>query len=75
MFGFQRIGDLIGRPRYARHVTVGCSGGRTTLAAKAYSTTTPQHVLASPVPSSGYDPAFAYEIGIIIQDGIKRMYR
>jgi len=78
MFGFQRIGDLIwaaGDSR-ARGFLLGGTAGRTTLAGEGL-----QHqdgnsqlfALAYPNVVS-YDPAFAYEIAVIIQDGIKRMY-
>jgi pyruvate dehydrogenase E1 component len=78
MFGFQRIGDLIwaAADMRTRGFLVGGTAGRTTLAGEGL-----QHqdghslVLALTVPNCmAYDPAFAYEIAIIIQDGIKRMY-
>ena len=78
MFGFQRIGDLIwaaGDSR-TRGFMLGGTSGRTTLAGEGL-----QHqdgnsqLLAYPVPNLvAYDPAFAYEIAVIIQDGIRRMY-
>ena len=78
MFGFQRIGDLIwaaGDSR-TRGFLLGGTAGRTTLAGEGL-----QHqdgnsqMLAYPVPNIvAYDPAFAYEIAVIIQDGIRRMY-
>ncbi len=78
MFGFQRIGDLIwaaGDSR-ARGFLLGGTSGRTTLAGEGL-----QHqdgnsqlfALAYPNVVS-YDPAFAFEIAVIIEDGIKRMY-
>ena len=78
MFGFQRIGDLIwaaGDSR-TRGFLLGGTSGRTTLAGEGL-----QHQdgnsqlfsLAYPNCVS-YDPAFAYEIAVIIEDGIKRMY-
>ena len=78
MFGFQRIGDLIwaaGDSR-ARGFLLGGTAGRTTLAGEGL-----QHqdgnsqlfALAYPNVVS-YDPAFAFEIAVIIEDGIKRMY-
>ncbi|MBZ5611123.1 MAG: pyruvate dehydrogenase (acetyl-transferring), homodimeric type [Acidobacteriia bacterium] len=79
MFGFQRIGDLIWAFADARGkgFLVGGTGGRTTLAGEGL-----QHldghslVHASTVPTChSYDPAFAYEIAIIVQDGIRRMYQ
>jgi len=78
MFGFQRIGDLIwaaGDSR-ARGFLLGGTAGRTTLAGEGL-----QHqdghsqLLAYPVPNViAYDPAFAYEIAVIIEEGIRRMY-
>jgi pyruvate dehydrogenase E1 component len=78
MFGLQRIGDLIwaAADMRCRGFLIGGTAGRTTLAGEGL-----QHqdghslVLALSVPNlMTYDPAFAYEIAIIIQDGIKRMY-
>ncbi|MGF1618345.1 MAG: pyruvate dehydrogenase (acetyl-transferring), homodimeric type [Acidimicrobiia bacterium] len=78
MFGFQRVGDLIwaAADARARGFLLGATAGRTTLAGEGL-----QHqdghslVLASTVPvCETYDPAFAYEVGTIIEDGIKRMY-
>ena len=78
MFGFQRIGDSIwaaGDSR-SRGFLIGCTAGRTTLAGEGL-----QHqdghspLLASTVPNViAYDPAFAYEIAVIVRDGIRRMY-
>jgi pyruvate dehydrogenase E1 component len=78
MFGFQRIGDLIwaaGDMR-CRGFLVGGTAGRTTLAGEGLQHQDGHsHVLALPVPNLlAYDPAFAYEIAVIIQDGIRRMY-
>jgi pyruvate dehydrogenase E1 component len=78
MFGFQRIGDLIwaAADMRTRGFLVGGTAGRTTLAGEGL-----QHqdghtqVQALVVPNClAYDPAFAYEIAIIIEDGIRRMY-
>jgi pyruvate dehydrogenase E1 component len=78
MFGFQRIGDLIwaAADQRTRGFLVGGTAGRTTLAGEGLQHQDGHsHVLALPVPNLlAYDPAFAYEIAIIIQDGIKRMY-
>jgi pyruvate dehydrogenase E1 component len=78
MFGFQRIGDLIwaAADMRCRGFLVGGTAGRTTLAGEGLQHQDGHsHVLALPVPNLlCYDPAFAYEIAIIIQDGIKRMY-
>jgi pyruvate dehydrogenase E1 component len=79
MFGFQRVGDLIwsAADARARGFLLGATAGRTTLLGEGL-----QHqdghslVLASTVPvCQAYDPAFAYEMGVIIEDGLKRMYR
>jgi pyruvate dehydrogenase E1 component len=79
MFGFQRVGDLIWAFADARGkgFLMGGTAGRTTLAGEGL-----QHqdghslVLASTVPTcTAYDPAYAYEIAVIIQDGIRRMYQ
>jgi pyruvate dehydrogenase E1 component len=78
MFGFQRIGDLIwaAADLRTRGFLVGGTAGRTTLAGEGLQHQDGHsHVLALPVPNLlAYDPAFAYEIAVIIQDGIKRMY-
>jgi pyruvate dehydrogenase complex dehydrogenase (E1) component len=78
MFGFQRIGDLIwaAADMRCRGFLVGGTAGRTTLAGEGLQHQDGHsHVLALPVPNLlAYDPAFAYEIAIIIQDGIRRMY-
>ena len=78
MFGFQRIGDLIwaAADMRCRGFLVGGTAGRTTLAGEGLQHQDGHsHVLALPVPNLlAYDPSFAYEIAVIIQDGIKRMY-
>jgi len=78
MFGFQRIGDLIwaAADMRTRGFLVGGTAGRTTLAGEGLQHQDGHsHVLALAVPNLlAYDPAFAYEIAIIIQDGIRRMY-
>ena len=78
MFGFQRIGDLIwaAADMRCRGFLVGGTAGRTTLAGEGLQHQDGHsHVLALAVPNLlAYDPAFAYEIAVIIQDGIKRMY-
>jgi len=78
MFGFQRIGDLVwaaGDMR-CKGFMVGGTSGRTTLAGEGLQHQDGHsHLLAYPVPNlKAYDPAFAYEIAVIIQDGIRRMY-
>jgi pyruvate dehydrogenase E1 component len=79
MFGLQRVGDLVwaaGDLR-ARGFLLGGTAGRTTLAGEGLQHQDGNsHVLAMPVPNLvAYDPAFAYELAIIIQDGIRRMYQ
>ncbi|MDQ1373156.1 MAG: pyruvate dehydrogenase component, partial [Actinomycetota bacterium] len=78
MFGFQRTGDLIwaaGDAR-ARGFLLGATAGRTTLNGEGLQHEDGHsHVLASTVPNlAAYDPAFAYEVATITQDGIRRMY-
>ncbi|MCL6481625.1 MAG: pyruvate dehydrogenase (acetyl-transferring), homodimeric type [Firmicutes bacterium] len=79
MFGFQRIGDLIwaAADSRARGFLIGGTAGRTTLAGEGLQHQDGHsHVLALAVPNLRcYDPAFAYEIAVIIEDGIQRMYR
>jgi len=79
MFGFQRIGDLAwaAGDMCARGFLIGGTAGRTTLAGEGL-----QHqdghspVLASTIPNCvSYDPAYAYEMAVIVQDGLRRMYR
>jgi pyruvate dehydrogenase E1 component len=79
MFGFQRVGDLIwaAADSRCRGFLLGGTAGRTTLAGEGL-----QHqdgnsqLLAYPVPNClAYDPAFAYELAVIIEDGIRRMYK
>jgi len=78
MFGFQRVGDFIwaaGDMR-SRGFLVGATAGRTTLAGEGL-----QHqdghsqLVATTIPNCrAYDPTFAYELAVIIQDGMQRMY-
>ncbi len=78
MFGFQRVGDLIWQAcdMQAKGFLVGATSGRTTLAGEGLQHQDGHsHVLAlAPSTVKAYDPAFAYELGVIIQDGIRRMY-
>lgn len=79
MFGLQRIGDLVwaaGDIR-CRGFLIGATAGRTTLAGEGLQHQDGHsHVLASNVPNlMAYDPSFAFEIAVIIQDGIRRMYK
>jgi pyruvate dehydrogenase E1 component len=79
MFGFQRIGDLIWAAGDARTrgFLVGGTSGRTTLAGEGLQHQDGNsHLLAYPVPNlRAFDPAFAYEIAVIVRDGIRRMYK
>jgi pyruvate dehydrogenase E1 component len=79
MFGFQRIGDLIwlAADMRTRGFLLGGTAGRTTLNGEGLQHEDGHsHVLASTVPNLlTYDPAFAYELGVILQDGIRRMYQ
>ncbi len=77
MFGFQRIGDFIwaGGDQQARGFLIGGTAGRTTLAGEGL-----QHqdghslINAATVPNCiSYDPTYAYELAVIIQDGLRRM--
>jgi pyruvate dehydrogenase E1 component len=78
MFGFQRIGDLIwaASDMRVRGFLVGGTAGRTTLSGEGLQHEDGHsHVLASTVPTVlAYDPAFGYEIAVIVQEGIRRMY-
>ena len=78
MFGFQRVGDLCwaaGDMR-ARGFLIGGTSGRTTLNGEGLQHEDGHsHLLASTIPNCiGYDPTYAYELAVIIQDGLKRMY-
>lgn len=79
MFGFQRIGDLIwaAADMGCRGFLVGGTAGRTTLAGEGLQHQDGHsHLLAYAVPNlCAYDVAFAYELAVIIRDGIRRMYR
>ena len=79
MFGFQRVGDLCWAfaDLRGKGFLMGATAGRTTLLGEGL-----QHqdghspILSSVVPTCAtYDPAFAYELAVIIQDGIRRMYQ
>jgi pyruvate dehydrogenase E1 component len=78
MFGFQRIGDLIwlaGDIR-AKGFLLGATAGRTALNGEGLQHQDGHtHIMASTVPTLlSYDPAFGYEIAVIVADGMKRMY-
>jgi pyruvate dehydrogenase E1 component len=78
MFGFQRIGDLIwlNADARGRGFLIGATAGRTTLAGEGLQHQDGHsHVLASTVPTvRAYDPAYAHEIAVIVEEGIRRMY-
>ncbi|RMF85442.1 MAG: pyruvate dehydrogenase (acetyl-transferring), homodimeric type, partial [Nitrospinota bacterium] len=78
MFGFQRVGDLIWAAGDARcrGFLVGGTSGRTTLAGEGLQHQDGHsHLFAYAVPNlRAYDPAFAYELAVIIRDGLQRMY-
>ena len=78
MFGLQRVGDLCWLAGDARckGFLMGGTAGRTTLAGEGLQHQDGHsHVLALPIPNLvAYDPAFAYELAVIIEDGIRRMY-
>jgi pyruvate dehydrogenase E1 component len=78
MFGFQRVGDLIwaaGDSR-TRGFMIGGTAGRTTLAGEGLQHQDGNsHLFAAAYPTClAYDPAFAYEIAVIVEDGIRRMF-
>jgi pyruvate dehydrogenase E1 component len=78
MFGFQRVGDLIwsfGDQR-GRGFLLGATVGRTTLTGEGLQHCDGQsQVLSTTVPNCrAYDPAFAYEVAVLIREGIERMY-
>jgi pyruvate dehydrogenase E1 component len=78
MFGFQRIGDLIwaAADGKSKGFLLGATAGRTTLNGEGLQHQDGHsHLLASTVPTLlTYDAAFAYEVAVIIRDGLKRMY-
>ncbi len=78
MFGIQRIGDLVwlAADMRVRGFLVGGTAGRTTLAGEGLQHQDGNsHLLVYPYPTiRAYDPAFAYELAVIIRDGIKHMY-
>lgn len=78
MFGMQRVGDLVwaAADMRCRGFLLGATAGRTTLNGEGLQHQDGNsHLLAYPVPNlMAYDPAYAYEIEVIIRDGIRRMY-
>lgn len=79
MFGFQRVGDMIWAcsDTMARGFLLGGTAGRTTLNGEGLQHQDGHsHVIASTVPNMmNYDPAFAYELAVIVREGIERMYQ
>ena len=78
MFGLQRVGDLAwaAGDQRAKGFLCGGTAGRTTLAGEGLQHQDGHsHLLAYPIPNlRAYDPAFAYELAVIIREGIRRMY-
>ncbi|HDI3207644.1 TPA: pyruvate dehydrogenase (acetyl-transferring), homodimeric type [Vibrio cholerae] len=78
MFGFQRVGDMawMAGDQQARGFLLGATAGRTTLNGEGLQHEDGHsHILAGTVPNCiSYDPTFAYEVAVILQDGIRRMY-
>jgi len=79
MFGFQRVGDLAwaAGDQRARGFLIGGTAGRTTLNGEGL-----QHedghslILANTIPNCiSYDPTYGYEVAVIVQDGLRRMYQ
>jgi pyruvate dehydrogenase E1 component len=79
MFGYQRVGDLVwaAGDMQARGFLLGATAGRTTLAGEGLQHQDGhQHLMFRNVPNCySYDPTFAYELVVIVQDGLKRMYQ
>lgn len=78
MFGFQRVGDLIWAAGdcQAQGFLLGATAGRTTLNGEGLQHQDGHsHILAATVPNCiSYDPCFGYELAVIVQDGLRRMY-
>jgi pyruvate dehydrogenase E1 component len=78
MFGFQRVGDLIwaAADQRTRGFLMGGTAGRTTLNGEGLQHEDGHsHLMSATVPNCvSYDPAYAYELAVIIQDGLRRMY-
>jgi pyruvate dehydrogenase E1 component len=77
MFGFQRVGDLIwaAADQRTRGFLVGATSGRTTLGGEGLQHQDgTSHVVAATIPNCrAYDPAFAYEVAVIVEHGMRRM--
>lgn len=78
MFGFQRVGDLIwaAADQRARGFLLGGTAGRTTLNGEGLQHEDGHsHLMSATIPNcKSYDPTYAYELAVIIQDGLQRMY-
>lgn len=78
MFGFQRIGDLAwaAGDMQCQGFLIGATSGRTTLNGEGLQHQDGHsHILAGTIPNCvSYDPTYAYEMAVIVQDGLKRMY-
>ncbi len=78
MFGFQRIGDLAwaAGDSQARGFLIGATAGRTTLNGEGLQHQDGHsHILSGTIPNCiSYDPAYAYELAVIVQDGLRRMF-
>ncbi len=78
MFGFQRVGDMIwaAADMMCKGFLLGATAGRTTLNGEGLQHQDGHsHLIAQTVPAVvSYDPAFAYELAVIVHDGIRRMY-
>lgn len=79
MFGFQRTGDLAwaAADMQARGFLIGGTAGRTTLAGEGLQHQDGHsHIQAGLIPNCiSYDPTYSYELAVIIQDGLRRMYQ
>lgn len=79
MFGFQRVGDMIWScgDMMCKGFLLGGTAGRTTLNGEGLQHQDGHsHVVANTIPNmKSYDPAFAYELAVIVKDGIRRMYQ
>jgi pyruvate dehydrogenase E1 component len=79
MFGFQRVGDLIwaAADQRTRGFLVGATSGRTTLGGEGLQHQDgTSHVVAATIPNCrAYDPAYAYEVAVIVEHGMRRMLR
>lgn len=78
MFGFQRVGDLIwaGSDMKCKGFFIGCTSGRSSFAGEGlqHQDGNSHHYAFSYPTIIAYDPAYAYELAVIIKDGIRRMY-